>query len=110
MRSKKPVAEKDLKVYPIDTHPYMVSKPHEKVVGGPWYHGSHKAAIQSLVKELSELQHQFSRLNATDSVSRLGALMDEVSALPLEGGRVVGVVDTVTGVRYQAELVKREGL
>mgnify|MGYP006998148987 CR=1 FL=1 len=110
MRSKKPVAERDLKTYPVDVYPYLVTKPHERAVGGPWHYRSHKAAVQSLVKELSELQQQFKRLNSTDAVSRIGQLMDDVSALPLEGGRVVGVVDTVTGVRYQAELVKREGI
>jgi hypothetical protein len=110
VRSTKPIAEKDLKVYDVEDYPYMVTKPDERAVGGPWFHRSHKKAIASLVNELVGLREMFERLNATDSVSRIGRLIDEVSSLPLEGGRVAGVVDTYSGVKYQAELVKREAV
>lgn len=110
MRTKAPIREQDLKVFTVEDYPYMVTKPDEKAVGGPWYYRSHKAALAAIVKDLDALSELYGRLNHTDSLSRLANLRDEVGQLPLSGGRIVAVIDTYAQVKYQAELVKREGL
>lgn len=109
MRTKAPIREQDLKVHTVEDYPYMVTKPDEKAVGGPWYYRSHKAALAAIVKDLDSLTDLFLRMNHTDTLSRIAALRDEVGELPLEGGRLSGVIDTYSGVKYQATLVKREG-
>lgn len=109
MRTKAPIREKDLKTFTVEDYPYMVTKPDQKAVGGPWYYRSHKAALDAIVKDLDALSELYGRLNHTDSLARLAQLRDDVGELPLSGGHISAVIDTFTLVKYQATLVKREG-
>lgn len=101
----KPIKEKDLKAYAVEDYPYMVTKKY----GEPHYHRSHKEAVSKMTTELIAMRDTLKRYDEEGVTAAVGGVLDQVSALPLEGGTVSGVVDPYTGVKYQATLVKREG-
>lgn len=112
MRTKKPIAERDLKVHTVEAYPYMIVKPNQMALPpeqrGPWYFQSYKKALNRLSADMDVLESIFKNLSS-ESVRRIGDLRAEAEQLPLEGGTVEGVIDDVSGVRYKATLVKREG-
>lgn len=102
----KPIKDKDLKVYPVDAYPYMVTKKY----GEPRYYRSHKEAVAKMTTELIDLRDTLKQYDEEGVTAAVAEVLDQVSALPLEGGSVRGVIDPYTGVKYQADLVRREGI
>jgi len=105
MPRKGPVAQKDLKVYPVDQYPYMVVKRYDK---DPKYFRSFREARESMLKDLESLDEGFAKtLGDKDAEREIAAARYLVERMSDAGGVISHVVDPYTGVRYQAELVNR---
>lgn len=112
MRTKAPIATRDLKVHTVEDYPYMIEKPNQSALPpgerGPWYFRSHKKALERLGKDMDVLEDIFRNISS-DAMRNINHLRAKCEQLSAEGGTVSMVIDDVSGVRYQATLVKREG-
>lgn len=108
MGRKGPVADKDLKVFDVDTYPFMVSKKY----GTPRYFRTFREAKESMLEDLDSLNEGFAKvLGDKDAEREIAATRYLVDQLTDRGGVISNVVDPHTGVKYQAELVnRRQGL
>lgn len=104
MRSKKPIADKDLKTYPVEDYPFMLTKKY----GKPRYFRTFADARQVMVDDLKGLQYSLGdRLGDKNAARAISQALRDVESLPPRGGKVSSLVDPYTGIRYQAWLVDR---
>lgn len=94
------------KIPTVEKRPYMVLTPY----GWPVYRASFKSAQDLVLRHLNGFKETFLALNVQDSLVAISKLEDEVLTLPDSGGKVEGVVDPFSGIRYKAEIVKRQQL
>lgn len=106
-RTKGPIAQKDLRVFPVEDYPYIVTRPHES---DPRYARSHKEALGKLRTDLDALLGQFKRLGISDAQKAIKAALADVEKIGLGGGSVDVEVDPYTKVRYRATVTRREEL
>lgn len=106
-RSKTPIAAKDLKTYPVDEYPYLLTKPNQ-MPSEARYFRSFREARAAMVKDLESIRYSLvTRLNQSDAVPAIAEVKAQVDRLTDEGGAVSGVVDPYTGVKYRATLTRR---
>jgi len=92
------------KQHPIDKYPYMILRPH----GDPTFHTGFKVAQNRIREDLDSLLDSWQRLMAQDAIAATSELLSQVGKLNQDGGKVEGVCDPHTGMRYVAELVRRK--
>lgn len=90
----------------VEDRPYMVLRPH----GEPIYKPSFKSAKDVVYKHLNDFKDTFLYLQATDAVAAILDLEDVVGRITEDGGRVSGIIDPMSGMKYTAEIVKRKEL
>lgn len=91
----------------VEKRPYMVvTHPH----GDPVYRASFKSAQNLVLLHLNAFKATFLALNVQDALEAILHLEDEVHKLPSSGGKIEGVIDPYTGIKYQVEIVRRQGL
>ena len=90
-------------VPPADTHPYLT----QKRWGNPDYHQNLQAAQSFLIKQLEADEFSFGQLGDKDTLAAIQALKAQVSDIGVDGGRVAGVLDPYSGIKYQADIVLR---
>lgn len=83
---------------------YKVIKPYEHVK----YYESFLAATTAMRHEVKGLRKLWQQLKVEDSEALCEKLLERISWLDGDGGKVLGRVDTVSGLRYVAELVRLE--
>lgn len=104
MAKKGPVSAKDLKVYPVEDYPFVLTKKY----GKPRYFRTFADARRVMVEDLKGLQYSLGdRLGDKDADRAIAAAIAEVERLPTRGGTVSSVVDPYTGIRYQATVTDR---
>jgi hypothetical protein len=95
-------------VPPVDSHPYMVTKPNSDT---PKYYKTFKAAQALIEKDIAWLRDTWQGLNIQDSVTTCLDLLEQVKALnEFDGGTVAGLCDPYTGMWYRAALVRRQAV
>lgn len=90
-----------------ESWPYVITKPHGDK---PKYCRNWKAAREAIQKDLDGLRDMFWRLKAQDAVDAIDALIREAQSIGVDGGTIRGVIDPVTGTKFEATLTRRKSL
>lgn len=91
--------------WPVSAYPYMITKPGAE---HPTYHKDFAEAIRKLLGDVRGFRKQFRLLNSEDVLDCCDKAVETVKHLRPTGGSVDVVIDPHTGMRYRAELIRRE--
>jgi hypothetical protein len=101
------------KEYPVSKYPFLIEKPYMRQIDGDVvYKSTMKAALDWVREDIRKMEPMYRALNDTSALAAMDALLDQVSQLPIfEGNRwlVEGVLDPYSGLKYKAEIVRRQG-
>lgn len=110
-RTKGPVAQKDLKTYPVEDYQYMVVRPNERQAGmSPRYGRNLDEAKKKVSSDLNSWSKNFERIGAMDSIKAVARARKALEGIPLAGGRLDFELDPVTGTRYKVDIIRREAV
>jgi hypothetical protein len=110
MARKGPVAQKDLKVYPVDQYPFMVTKPHGKLTGAApdRFFRTFREVREALLKDIDALEYALvKRLQDAQAAEAIAAVRYLVEQMSDSGGLINQVVDPYSGIRYQVQVTNR---
>ena len=91
----------------METHsekPWLVARPY----GEPRRYKTRGEAIASIHHDLEGLATSWQRLCDKDALAAVERLKSQVDLLPLNGGKVEGVCDPFTGMKYRATVARDE--
>lgn len=69
---------------------------------------SFTSATNAMRKEIKDARAVFQRMQVDDAVACCNRILAMIGWLDGDGGKVVGVLDPFTGIKYRAELVRLE--